>query len=227
MKKSDILPYSFLSVSSVYVQRDIMTRIKKPSSYFPILKFPPEIRNLIWRYTVVAAEVICLERYGSQHTRGQLAPSLLRSGKQIHAEDDKRLVLSRLAVAFTCRQLYLEVTPIYYSDNWFAVPLISMVTAQGEAQDFVTAIGPENARCIRNFCLVLPRTMPVLRLRLTLRLRAWLRENQPLAMLKSFLMETQAIFLGNPTITLSCRSVVMMVMKAGSEIIHLSGQSLF
>lgn len=120
----------------------------------------------------MAAEAIQLEKNGSQHIRGQLTPSLLRSGKQIDAEDDRRLVPSRLAVAFTYRQLYLEVTSIYYSQNWLGIPLISMVTALEEAQDFVTAMGPENACCIRNICLVLPGITPLLHLRLTLMLLA-------------------------------------------------------
>lgn len=94
-----------------------MTKIKKPPSLFPILRFPPEIRNLIWKYTVIAAEAIEIGQHGSQHTRGQLAPSLLRSGKQIHAEDDKRIVPSRLAVAFTCRR---KTCPAH----WFLVQAV-------------------------------------------------------------------------------------------------------
>lgn len=35
----------------------------------------------------MAAEAIQLEQHGSQHTLRQFAPSLLRSGKQIHVED--------------------------------------------------------------------------------------------------------------------------------------------
>ena len=49
------------------------------------------------------AEAIQLEQLCSQHARGQLVPSLLRSGRQIHAEDDRRLVPSRLSIAFACR----------------------------------------------------------------------------------------------------------------------------
>ena len=224
---TNMVRYSLISTSSVCDQRDIMTKIKKTSCVFPVLKLPPEIRNLIWRCTVVAAEAIQLEQFGSQHTRGQLVPSLLRSGKQIHAEDDKRLVPSRLAVAFACRQLYLEVTPIYYSDNWFAVSLTSTVAALGKVQDFVVAIGPENARCIRNLCLVLPGIMPLLHLQLTLTLGAGVRGHSPLAALYSFLVETQAIFHGAPAIVLSCRTVVMIVLTSDGKAIHLSGQSMF
>ncbi len=204
-----------------------MKRVKKTSFLFPILKLPPEIRSLIWTYTVVAAEAIQIEQYGSQHARGKLVAGLLRSGTQIHVEDDRRLVPSRLAVAFACRQLYLEVTPIYYSHNWFAMSLTSMVTALGKVQDFVAAIGPGNARCIRNLCLVLPGIMPLLHLRLTLMLGAGSQERSPLVVLNSFLAETQGMFHGAPAIVLSCRTIVMIVLTSDGKIIRLSGQSLF
>ena len=58
----------------------------------------------------------------------------------------RRLVPSCLAVAFTCRQLCMAVTPIYYSREMFAVSLTSMVIALEIAQDFAVANGPENAR---------------------------------------------------------------------------------
>lgn len=213
--------------SSIRNQRVVMAEVKKPSSSFPIFKLPPEIRNLIWGYTVIAAEAIQLEQGGSQHTRGQLAPSLLRSGTQIHAEDDRRLVPSRLAVAFTCRRLYLEVTPIYYSFNWFAMSLTSMVTALKQVQAFVEAIGPENVRCLRNFCFVLEGLVPLAHLRMALILGAAVREATPLEVLKAFLAETQAIFLGNPAILLSCKTVVMIVLTSDGNAIRLSGRSLF
>ena len=171
----------------------------------------------------MAAEAIQLEQHGSQHTRGKLAPSLLRSGTQIHAEDDRRLVPSRLAIAFTCRQLYLEVTSIYYSHNWFAMPLISVEAALEETQAFVTAIGPENARCLRNLCLVLPGTVSFFHLRLTLILGAEMLEFSPLAVLKSILVETQAIFLGKPVIMLSYKTVIIMVLTSDGKAIRLSG----
>ena len=202
-----------------------MTRIKKTTSFFPILKLPSEIRNLIWRFTVVAANAIELEQLGSQYARGQLSPSLLRSGKQIHAEDDKRLVPSRLAVAFASRQLYLEITPIYYAHNWFAVSLTSMETTLEKVQNFAVAIGPWNSRFIRNICLVLPGIMPLLHLRMILLLRAAVYGDSTLALFESFLGETQAIFNGAPAIALSFGTIVMHVLTAEGKNIRLSGQS--
>lgn len=171
----------------------------------------------------MAAEAIQIEQHGSQHTLRQLAPILLRSGKQIHAEDDRRLVPSRLAIAFTRRQLYLEATPIYCSHNWSVMPLISMVTALVEVQDFGTAIGPDNARSIRNLCLVLPGIMPLLHLQLTLMLSAGVLEHSPLVVLKCFLVETQAIFFGEPVIMLSNRTVVIMVLTCDGKAIRHFG----
>lgn len=175
----------------------------------------------------MTAEAIQLEQLCNQHARGQLAPSLLRSGRQIHAKDDRRLVPSRLSIAFACRQLYLEVTPIYYSQNWFAISLTSIVTALRKVQDFVIATRPENARCIRNLCIVLPGIMQLLHLQLTLMLGAGVQGNSPLAVLKSFLAEMQAIFHGAPAIVLSCRTVVMIVLTSDGKGIRYSGRSLF
>ena len=224
---ADIMSCSPTSTLSVHDQRDPMTKIKKTSVFFPILKLPPEIRILIWRYSVIASGVIELEEHGSQHARGKLKPSLLRSGKQIHAEDDRRLVPSRLAIAFASRQLYMEVIPIYYSHNWFSISLTSMVTALKKAQNFVAAIGPANARCIRHLCLIVPGIMPLIHLRLTLMLGAGVQKHSPLAILESFLTETQAVFDGSPAIFISFKTVVMFVLTSDGTAIGFSDQSLF
>ena len=148
----------------------------------------------------MADDVIQLEQHSSQYARSQAGASLLRSGKQIHVEDDRQMVPSRLAVAFACRQMYLEVTPIYYSQSCFALSLISMVTALENAKGFAIAAGPDNARCIRNLCLVVPGISPMLHLRLSLILEGGVRGNSPLTVLKFFLAGTQAIFRGKPTV---------------------------
>ena len=200
-----------------------MAKNKNPPCFFPILGIPPEVRNLIWKNTVITAEVIKLGQHGSQHTRGQLALILLRSGKQIHVEIDKRLVPSRLAVAFTCRQFYLEITPIYYSHNWFAVPLTSKETALGAIRDFVTDIGPENARCIRKLCLELPEVMALFYLLWIFMPESAEEEAARLAVLTSFLVETQAIFIGETSIVLTTRRTVLMtVLRPDGKIVHLS-----
>ena len=77
-----------------------------------------------------------------------LVPSRLRSGKEMQwrQEDDERWIGSTpLALALSSRQLYLEATLIYYSENTFNLeegpyPLI--------LEDFTAAIGSYNAGSI-------------------------------------------------------------------------------
>ena len=119
--------------------------IQKP---FPLLNLPPEIRNRIWRYTLVKdGEVeICL------YKRQRMAPSRLRSGKELlwHGiDDERRFNTTSLALTSTSRQLYQEATFIYYSKNtfsfansWFPFPVHEVF------QKFAAAIGKQNASCI-------------------------------------------------------------------------------
>ena len=60
---------------------------------------------------------------------------------------------------------------------------------------------------------MLPWITLLLHLQLTLMLGAGVHGYSPLAVLKSFLAETQAITDGRPAILLSCRTVVMIVLK--------------
>lgn len=105
--------------------------------------------------------------------------------------------------------------------------LLSTETACGKAEDFVKGVGPENARYIRNLCLVVPGVMPLLHLRLIVTIRGAARHYSRMKQLTSFLAEIQAIFHGAPRIVLSCRTVVMMVLRSDGKITRLSGQSLF
>lgn len=89
---------------------------------FPILKLPPEIRNRIWRYSLVKDGDVIILPHGRQGFISKIIPSRLRSGKELqrHQQDDKRRINSTsLALAFVCRQLYLEAALIYYSENTF------------------------------------------------------------------------------------------------------------
>lgn len=119
--------------------------VQKP---FPILKLPPEIRNRIWRYSLVKdGDVIILPR-GRQEFVRKIVPSRLRSGKELqrHQEDDERRINSTsLALALVCQQLYLEAALIYYGENTFCFlgdPGISML------ETFIAAIGPRNASTV-------------------------------------------------------------------------------
>lgn len=95
-----------------------------------------------------------------QELASKITASRLRSGNELrsHQEDDQRRVASKLAVAFTCRQLYLEVTPIYYRENKFHLPWwgLSHRPSRGLSfrfncdnfKEFAEAIGSVNAASI-------------------------------------------------------------------------------
>ena len=118
----------------------------------PVLKLPPEIRDQIWRNVVVKdGDVVLHDRM----RQDELPESNFRSANsmEIHRTDDGPLPSSRLAVAFTCRQLYREVTPIYYRDNTFR-PGESWYdfTYREVIESFADAIGPTNAGNITDLC---------------------------------------------------------------------------
>ena len=87
---------------------------------FPVLRLPPEIRRWIWRYAAVEEKEVMIYHHRRQFAF-HLSESRLRSGKvmKLHQIDDKELRSSHLAVVFICRQLYLEITFIYYGENIF------------------------------------------------------------------------------------------------------------
>lgn len=121
--------------------KKISLPVQKP---FPILKFPPEIRNHIWRILVVVDDVLKFRNY-DHHAK--IPESRLRSRKPtiFHQEDDERRLSSQLAVAFTCRQFYLEVTPIYYGENTFSPGFSRFRPMDPQFENFTDAIGPKNA----------------------------------------------------------------------------------
>ncbi|MCJ1454035.1 hypothetical protein MMC28_004385 [Mycoblastus sanguinarius] len=125
---------------------------------FPLLKLPPEIRNRIWTFTVVQKGSITLCRGKRPPTLGA-GTTVLRSGKKARlAGDDKWRIIaylsrSSLSVAFVCRQIYLEATPIYYAKNTFLVETYkyegtSRIEDPSLLQHFTRDIGPEAARQI-------------------------------------------------------------------------------
>ena len=91
----------------------------------PLLRFPPEIRNRIWTLAVTV-EIVAI-RWDCPKPSG------------------KHISPTTMALACTCRQIYREVTPIYYSKNVFRF-------AQSVEWDFpwrfAAAIGPANAENI-------------------------------------------------------------------------------
>ena len=98
---------------------------------FPLLKLPPEIRSRIWTLVVKVGTVHI--KPDSYMTTACPKPS----GKQLSP--------TPMAVAFTCRKIYREVTPIYYSKNVFHFP---QDWAFDFPQRFAAAIGPANSESI-------------------------------------------------------------------------------
>ena len=123
--------------------------IQKP---FPLLKLPPEIRNRIWKYTLVKDGEVEIRPFKPPCLMKRMVRSRLRSGKELKShgiDDEQRFNTTSLALTFASHQLYQEATFIYYSKNTFAFDnswypyLLHQVF-----EHFVEAIGPQNARCI-------------------------------------------------------------------------------
>lgn len=124
---------------------------------FPVFRLPAELRCRIWRFVVVNnTPVIVYNRHRSDLVK-QLRPSSLRSGTSRHVEDDQWSVASQLAIAFTRRQAYLEVTPIYYCENTFSFDMFPyrLGGSRWDAlKKFPENIGPDVASSITSIMLV-------------------------------------------------------------------------
>lgn len=123
-----------------------MPRIKKTSSRvqkpFPLLRLPAEIRIHIWRYVVVDDVMILVRNYAR---KGRLQDWFATDqAVEVQREIDEQRRNSWLAVAFTCRQLYLEVTPVYYGENIFRPYGNDYETLK----EFAAAIGRRNTSTI-------------------------------------------------------------------------------
>lgn len=112
----------------------------KDAFIFSIFQLPTEVRQKIWKSVMIFDEPIIVEPHG----RIRSAPSHLRSGKQVKMhiiEQEQQRFSSQFALASTCRQVYLEVAPIYYGLNTFKVISKDLI-------HFLKAICPENVRSI-------------------------------------------------------------------------------
>ena len=68
-------------------------------------------------------------------------------GMGLQQGNDERHLRTRLAVAFTSRQIYLEVAPIYYGENTFLWSGTSTLCHHA-IESFANAVGPDNATTI-------------------------------------------------------------------------------
>lgn len=120
---------------------------------FRVMDLPPEVRNRIWEFAVVCDKPILVLNHESDRLAKDKPPKKLRSGKQIESpkQDHLATATSLLAIAFTCRQLYLEVTPLYYSKNTFNFKrpdCHARCRCHERLADFTRAIGKEKAGSI-------------------------------------------------------------------------------
>ena len=95
-----------------------------------IFSLPEELRHRIWTLIVVSPTPITVRR---RNWRGIV---------DFLTGDDRQLFTSPLKLAFTCRRLWQEITPLYYSANTFKFLSPSTIP------DFIEAIGPANAHAI-------------------------------------------------------------------------------
>ena len=115
---------------------------------FSLLRLPAEIRGCIWKYVVVNDRDIVIRQFMCYKKSPETG---LRFGgaKSVYIEDEEPRQNSLLAVAFTCRRLYLEVTPVYYGDNIFRPDFYDlMLRGDMMVREFANAIGPRNASAI-------------------------------------------------------------------------------
>lgn len=113
-------------------------------SFTPLIfKLPAEIRVRIWKLVVASSCPIQL----SAGTIQRLRRNCLRSGKDMKAQGKT----SPFAVVMTCRLVYLEATPIYYSGNMFCLPREYGVTSSRTFSAFLETIGKGSVYLISHY----------------------------------------------------------------------------
>ncbi len=118
---------------------------KPTSSTSPIFKLSAEIRVKIWRMVVISDYHI----HFRASTVQRLRKARLRSSINPIPPQPKikfpHTCHSSFAMAMTCRQVYLETTPIYYSGNTFHIPFIFGKENSRTFSALIGTIGKENA----------------------------------------------------------------------------------
>ena len=202
---------------------------------FRLRQLPPEIRIRIWRYTVILDRPVELKHRKSIMSKTTFLPSRLRSGRLIHQNDDELRNPTVLAVAFTCRELYLEVAPVYYSGNAFRIHLEGLYICRllysglrgigsraldnyldhpgPQMHPFTQAIGPKNAAIIRHYLLDFPDCpdgCPVYRCR-------WV--NSELYAAHTFLIRAQSYLLGKARVAVRFRADIAMILREDQRLV--------
>ncbi|KAL2040884.1 hypothetical protein N7G274_006342 [Stereocaulon virgatum] len=109
-----------------------------------------------------------------QNLAEELPPTTLRSGKRLELGKwpdpgnakrcKKPRTISRLALALTCQQIYLEATPIYYAENTFSFNSAGYGSIPGRnaLMAFVDAIGTVNASSVNSLRWQRPDYVPLM-----------------------------------------------------------------
>lgn len=114
------------------------------SSVFPFQRLPTEVRHMIYKL-VMCKPHMAYAKYNIVGSFEAGKTSTTRSGKAIRPRQlpPYETAPGKLALAFTCRQLYLEAGPIWYANTAF------QFRNPRSMQEFLAAIGPANMRAIR------------------------------------------------------------------------------
>ncbi|KAK3168605.1 hypothetical protein OEA41_005053 [Lepraria neglecta] len=170
------LPIGFLRSANLTIQfTDYVQRQeprKKNSTQAPtrpslLLDLPPELQIRVWRHVLVEDTPIKVVNHQRQKRAEELPPTLLQSGQRLKLADDnrcnKRRTASNLALALTCRQIHLEMTPIYYAEKTFSFYLGYRSKPDAHIPiEFAKAIGPVKASSVVSLKLDRPVHIPIL-----------------------------------------------------------------
>lgn len=127
---------------------------KPTSSTSPIFKLSAEIRVKIWRMVVISDYHIhfrasTVQRLRKARLRSSINPippqSRIKSARATASTRVPHTCNSSFAMAMTCRQVYLETTPIYYSGNTFHIPFKFGKENSRTFSALIGTIGKENA----------------------------------------------------------------------------------
>ena len=117
---------------------NVTAPIKKPS---PLFLLPCEIRNQIWSLVVDTDRPVIVRK--RQDPAESTEPPATCSKKHCNRKFEQFIPVPRISVAFTCRQIRLEVTDTYYFKSVFVIE--STLDQEQSPRMFLDGIGPDKA----------------------------------------------------------------------------------
>ena len=112
---------------------------------FPFRRLPTEVRNMIYKL-VMCKQHMAYAKYNIAGSFEARKTSTTRSGKVVRQRQlpPYENAPGILALAFTCRKLYLEAGPVWYANTAF------QFGHPRSMQEFLAAIGKANMNAIRH-----------------------------------------------------------------------------